>query len=71
MASDQNTVPIYHRPDWHPKLQQLLGDITGQYGYTTRFGTIVLLGPLYPNPDIAATTYDTNDDGPTVLFSAA
>ena len=67
---DGNTVPIFHRPDWHPKLQALLGDITGQTGYTTKFGTIVLLGPLYQNPNIPQTTYDTEDNGPTVIFTA-
>ncbi len=66
--SDQ--ISIFHKPNWHPKLQSILGDIKGQYGYVTRFGTIELLGPLWDNPNITSTNYDTQDNGPTLLFSA-
>ena len=36
---------VFHRPDWHPILSSLLGDIRGSYGYVTEIGTIALLGP--------------------------
>lgn len=61
---------IFHRPNWHPKLQTILGDIRGQIGYVTRFGTIELLGPLWDSPRILSTTYDTEDRGPTLIFTA-
>jgi hypothetical protein len=67
----KDEVCIYHQPNWHPKLQALLGDIRGQYGYVTKYDTIELLGPLYENPNIKDTTYSTEDNGPTLLFTAA
>jgi hypothetical protein len=61
---------MYIRPNWHPKLQAILGDISGQIGYITRFGTFELLGPLFDDPNIQETSSQTTDRGPTILFSA-
>ncbi len=66
----KNDLVISFRPNWHPKLQAILGDIRGQVGYITRFNTVELIGPLHENPQISSTTYETEDRGPTLLFSA-
>lgn len=66
----KNNLTPQFRADWHPKLQAILGDIRGQIGYITLAGTIHLLGPLYENPNIETSTYETEDHGPTLLFTA-
>jgi hypothetical protein len=63
-------VKTLFRPNWHPRLQQILGDIIGAYGYVTQFGTIELLGPIWDNPDISKNTLKPDISGPTLIFAA-
>jgi len=63
-------VAVYHRPDWHPELCQILGDIIGQAGYVTEVGTIKLLGPIHENPDIPETKTMSEINGPTSILTA-
>lgn len=63
-------VALYHRPDWHPKLMELLGDIIGEKGYVTQFGTISLIGPLYENPNYSKYKSQSDNYGPTMLLTA-
>ena len=60
----------YHRPDWPPALNNLLGDIMGLTAYVTEVGTIRLLGPLYEDPDIPKTASSSKINGPTLVLSA-
>ena len=63
-------VAIYHRPDWHPELCQILGDFIGQAGYITDVGTVRLLGPVYEDPDIPITKSSSEITGPTQILTA-
>ena len=58
------------RPNWHPKLQQVLGNIVGAYGYITPFGTVELLGPLWEDPRILKDQVKPEQKAPTIIFSA-
>jgi len=60
----------YHRPDWHPNLSQLLGDIIGEKAYVTEVGTIRLLGPVFEDPSLPKTKSSSNINGPTLVLSA-
>jgi len=61
---------IYHRPDWHPALNEILGDITGQSAYVTDVGTIHLLGPVHENPDYPKTKGSSGINGVTMVLTA-
>ena len=63
-------VTILHRPDWHPSLNEFLGQIVGQRGYVTEVGTIHLLGPIHENPDFDKSKTSSEIKGPTMLLSA-
>ncbi len=67
--ADKKVIP-YHRPDWHPSLNEILGSIIGQAGYVTTFGTIRLLGPVHEDPDFPKTKSSSTINGPTLLLSA-
>lgn len=71
MADDKDSkLEVWFRPDWHPALNPILGDVKGAYAYVTDAGTIRLLGPLYEDPDISKFASESNTDGPTVSLSA-
>lgn len=55
-------------PDWHPELSCLLGDIRGEVGYITDYGTIHLLGKR--KPEISEFKYKSNTDGATTSITA-
>jgi hypothetical protein len=61
---------VEHRPDWHPELSPLLGEINGAYGYVTAAGTIRLLGPLYEDPEISKNKTSSEIIGPLLMLSA-
>ena len=61
---------IYHRPDWHPSLNEILGDFIGEAAYITEVGTVRLLGPVHENPDFPKTKSSSNINGPTLLLTA-
>jgi len=63
-------VTIYHRPDWHPNLNEILGHIVGEKGYITEVGTVRLLGPLHENPDFDKSKKESTISGPTLLLTA-
>ena len=66
----QEKAVIYHRPDWHPSLNEVHGNIEGQIAYITEMGTVHLLGPVHENPDIPKTASSSSINGPTLLLSA-
>lgn len=66
----EEKVIIYHRPDWHPSLNEILGDIIGQSAYVTEMGTIHLLGPVHENPDFSKTKGSSGINGPTLVLTA-
>lgn len=68
--AEESTVQVLHKPNWHPNLTPLLGDIEGQEGYVTEFGTIELLGPAQRNPEISRYRYESDINGPTLALSA-
>lgn len=63
-------IEVWFRPDWHPALNSLYGDLKGAYARVTEAGTISLLGPLYEDPDISRFASESNIDGPTTSLSA-
>lgn len=71
MADDKDSkLEVWFRPDWHPSLNSLYGELKGAYGYVTEQGTIRLMGPLYEDPDISRFASESKTDGPTVSLSA-
>ena len=66
----QTNLQILFRPDWHPEISSVLGDIRGQFGVVTENGTIKLLGPIHENPDITEENLETKHSGPKILASA-
>ena len=67
--AEEKAIP-YHRPDWHPSLNEILGDFIGQVAYITEMGTVRLLGPLHENPDFPKTKSSSKINGPTLLLTA-
>lgn len=67
--AEKKTIP-YHRPDWHPSLNELMGDFIGEAAYVTEMGTIRLLGPIHEDPDFPKTKSSSNISGPTILLTA-
>ena len=61
---------IYHRPNWHPWQNEMMGDITGQMAYITDIGTVHLLGPIHEDPDFPKTKSSSSINGPTLLLTA-
>jgi len=66
----EEKVIIYHRPDWHPSLNGIMGDIIGEAAYVTEVGTIRLIGPIHENPDFPKTKNSSSISGPTMILSA-
>jgi hypothetical protein len=58
------------RPNWHPSLSPLLGDIKYQLGYITEVGTVELIGPLYDNAEISKYSAESEIKGPVMSINA-
>ena len=69
-SGKKSKVTVWHRPDWHPSLSTLLGNIEGTYGYVTEVGTIKLLGPYYDNPDVSKYSSESKTKGPITSVNA-
>lgn len=67
----ESTVQVLIRPNWHPSMSQVLGDISGQYGYITEHGTVELLGPIHEDPEISEESLTTKNSSPTRLMSGS
>ena len=61
---------ILYRPNWHPALSPIFGDIKHQYGYVTDAGTIELLGPLYDDPELSKYSMESSISGPVMSVNA-
>lgn len=61
---------VLFRPNWHPNLSPLLGDIKGQYAYINQYGMVELIGPLYENPNISAYATKSDTNGPVRSITA-
>jgi hypothetical protein len=61
-------VEILFTPDWHPNLSRFLGDLKGEIGVITEFGTIHLLSKR----KIEISKYETESqtNGPTKSITA-
>lgn len=68
MTEKNTTVEILFTPDWHHSLSVLLGDLKGEIGYITEFGTVHLLGKK--NPEISKYQTESRTDGPTKSITA-
>jgi hypothetical protein len=66
----EEKVIVYHRPDWHPSLNEIIGDFVGEAAYVTEMGTIRLLGPIHEDPDFPKTKSSSRINGPTLLLTA-
>ena len=68
--ADEKTVQVLHRPNWHPALNTILGDIIGQEGYVTEYGTIELTGYTHKNQALSRYNYESDINGVTLALSA-
>ena len=70
MAEELKTtqVEILLKPDWHHFLSCIMGDIKGEIGCITEFGTVHLLGKN--NPDIPESATRSKINGPTTSITA-
>lgn len=67
----QTKIDIFHKPDWHPSLSSIYGDIKGQYGYVTEIGTIALLGPdTRKDAEVSKFVTETDLKGPLASITA-
>ena len=69
MAKEKK-IQILHKPNWHPSLNTLLGDIVGEEGYITEYGTFELLGKVQKKEDLSKNDYRTDVRGPLMMLSA-
>ena len=70
MADEKDSkLEVWFRPDWHPNLNSILGQIKTSYGYVTEQGTIRLLGPYHEDPNISKFASVSKIDGPTTSLS--
>jgi hypothetical protein len=70
ITEKETTREVEHKPDWHPELSPMLGEIKDAYGYVTEAGTIRLLGPLHEDPDISKFKVESEIIGPLIMLSA-
>ena len=68
--AQETTRQVFHKPNWHASLSPLMGDIVGQEGYVTEYGTIELIGLNQSNPSISKYQYESNINGPTLILTA-
>lgn len=67
---EEAKVQVYHKPDWHPSLTSIMGEIEGQEGYVTEYGTIHLIGLTQTNHNISKYKYESDINGPTLVLTA-
>lgn len=67
--AEKKLIP-FHRPDWHPSLNEVLGDFIGEAAYITDVGTVRLLGPVHEDPDFSKTKSSSGINGPTLMLTA-
>lgn len=67
----ENSVQVFHKPDWHKSQTPLMGEIVGQVGYVTDQGTIKIIGDSLKEV-VSNSRYDfeSDDNSPTLMFSA-
>lgn len=66
----ETTAQVFHRPNWHASLSPLIGEIVGQEGYVTEFGTIELTGVMQKDQEISKFQYASSINGPTLILGA-
>jgi len=66
----ENKVQILHKPNWAPATNTIMGDIVGQEGYITEYGTFELLGKVQRKEDLSKNDYATDVRGPLYMLSA-
>lgn len=67
MSQNFSTETVF-TPDWHHKFSRFLGDLKGEIGYVTEFGTVHLIGKRHV--DISKDETESRTDGPTKCITA-
>lgn len=68
MKNDNHVAEVLFTPDWHYSLSPFLGDLKGEIGYITEYGTVHLLGKK--NPDVSQYQTKSKTNGPTKSITA-
>lgn len=68
MAKEVKQIEVFFTPDWHYSLSCFLGDINGEIGYITEYGTVHLLGKQ--NPDLSRYQIESKIEGPVKSITA-
>lgn len=68
MIEKTHSTEILFTPDWHPSLSRLLGDIKGEIGYITEYGTVRLIGKR--KIEIGKYEVESKIDGPVKSITA-
>ena len=68
--AQETTRQVFHKPNWHQSLSPLMGEIAGQEGYVTEYGTIELIGLTQSNPTVSKYQYESDINGPTLILTA-
>jgi hypothetical protein len=63
-----SNVEVLFTPDWHYSLSAFLGDLKGEIGYITEYGTVHLLG--LKDPDLSKFASESKTAGPTRSITA-
>lgn len=68
MATKNESVEVLFTPDWHYRLSCFLGELKGEIGYITEYGTVHLLGKK--NPEVSRDATSSKINGPTRCITA-
>lgn len=67
---ESTKLDVWYRPDWHPSLNGIFGDLKNQYGYVSEVGTIRLLGPIAKEISFSRFKENSEIEGPVTSISA-
>ena len=69
--SVEESVEVFHKPDWPKTLTPMMGNIVGMQGYVTDQGTIKVLDTdLKQVVSNSRYDFESDDNSPTIMFSA-
>jgi hypothetical protein len=67
MANNFATEVMY-TPDWPASMSTILGDLKGEIGYITEYGTVHLIGKR--DIEVSKNQIESKTDGPTTCITA-